>query len=219
MANELDELTSPVEAGGRDINVIQKQLPVKIGWGSVLFEVLLWVCGILPGIIFIFMKISAANYFRKLQQKLQADADAGKHWERIRDMYPQACEETELLNKLETEKERAERAAHIAEIELAKAKRKFDKASRAAKGKGDGAVGRFDPSDFGLSEQGYALRKTGDELQSLLDRNKAARALAKARRQFEKTSAKSEGERFDPAAYGLDEQGYPLTENKEEKKQ
>ena len=74
MANELDELTSPVEAGGRDINVIQKQLPVKIGWGSVLFEVLLWVCGILPGIIFIFMKISAANYFRKLQQKLQADA-------------------------------------------------------------------------------------------------------------------------------------------------
>ena len=72
MANELDELTSPVEAGGRDINVIQKQLPVKIGWGSVLFEVLLWVCGILPGIIFIFMKISAANYFRKLQQKLQA---------------------------------------------------------------------------------------------------------------------------------------------------
>ena len=57
MANELDELTSPVEAGGRDINVIQKQLPVKIGWGSVLFEVLLWVCGILPGIIFIFMKV------------------------------------------------------------------------------------------------------------------------------------------------------------------
>ena len=57
MANELDELTSPVEAGGRDINVIQKQLPVKIGWGSVFFEVLLWVCGILPGIIFIFMKV------------------------------------------------------------------------------------------------------------------------------------------------------------------
>ena len=174
------------------------------------------------------MKYHSVYKFRFECEKLQADADAGKHWERIRDMYPQACEETELLNKLETEKERAERAAHIAEIELAKAKRKFDKASRAAKfdkasraakGKGDGAVGRFDPSDFGLSEQGYALRKTGDELQSLLDRNKAARALAKARRQFEKTCAKSEGERFNPAAYGLDEQGYPLTENKEEKKQ
>ena len=166
-----------------------------------------------------YMKYHSVYKFRFECEKLQADADAGKHWERIRDMYPQACEETDLLNKLETEKERAERAAHIAEIELAKAKRKFDKASRAAKGKGDGAVGRFDPSDFGLSEQGYALRKTGDELQSLLDRNKAARALAKARRQFEKTSARSAGERFDPAAYGLDGQGYPLSENKEEDKQ
>ena len=48
MANELDELTSPVEAGGRDINVIQKQLPVKIGWGSVLFEVLLWCAAFCP---------------------------------------------------------------------------------------------------------------------------------------------------------------------------
>ena len=56
-------------------------------------------------------------------------------------------------------------------------------------------------------------------MQSLLDRNKAARALAKARRQFEKTSARSAGERFDPAAYGLDGQGYPLSENKEEDKQ
>lgn len=74
MANELDELTSPVEPNGRDIGVIGKQLPVNIGWGSTLFEILLWLCGILPGIIFIFMKISAANYFRKLQQKLQADA-------------------------------------------------------------------------------------------------------------------------------------------------
>lgn len=62
MANELDELTSPVEPNGRDIGVIEKQLPVNIGWGSTLFEILLWLCGILPGIIFIFMKISAANY-------------------------------------------------------------------------------------------------------------------------------------------------------------
>ncbi len=74
MANELDELAPPVNGNGRDVNVIEKQLPVKIGWGSVLFEVVLWVCGILPGLIFLFMKISAANYFRKLQQKLQADA-------------------------------------------------------------------------------------------------------------------------------------------------
>ncbi len=74
MANELDELSSPVNQNGRDINVIEKQLPVTVGWGSTFFEILLWVCGILPGVIFIFMKISAQNYFRKLQQKLQADA-------------------------------------------------------------------------------------------------------------------------------------------------
>ena len=74
MANELDEITGPVNADGRDINVIEKQLPVKTGFGSVLFEIALWMLGILPGLIFLFMKISAANYFRQLQQKIQADA-------------------------------------------------------------------------------------------------------------------------------------------------
>lgn len=74
MANELDELTGPVNSAGRDINVIEKQLPVKVGVGSTIFEILLWVCGIIPGVIFLFMKINAANYFRKLQQKIQANA-------------------------------------------------------------------------------------------------------------------------------------------------
>lgn len=74
MANELDEMTGPVNAAGRDINVIEKQLPVKTGFGSVLFEIVLWLLGILPGLIFLFMKINAANYFRQLQQKIQADA-------------------------------------------------------------------------------------------------------------------------------------------------
>ena len=74
MPNELDEMTGPVNEAGRDINVIEKQLPVKVGFGSTLFEIMLWVCGILPGVIFLFMKIGAANYFRKLQQKIQADA-------------------------------------------------------------------------------------------------------------------------------------------------
>ena len=74
MANELDEMTGPINQQGRDINVIEKQLPVKVGFGSTLFEIMLWVCGILPGLIFLFMKISAKNYFQKLQQKIQADA-------------------------------------------------------------------------------------------------------------------------------------------------
>lgn len=74
MANELDELSGYVNAEGRDVNVIEKQLAVKVGAGSLVFEVLLWVCGILPGLIFLLMKVNAANYFRKLQQKIQADA-------------------------------------------------------------------------------------------------------------------------------------------------
>lgn len=74
MANELDEMTGPVNAEGRDVNVIEKQLPVKVGAGSLLFEILLWVCGIIPGVIFLFMKIGAKNYFQQLQQKLQSEA-------------------------------------------------------------------------------------------------------------------------------------------------
>lgn len=74
MANELDETTGPVKEDGRDVNVIEKQLPVQVGWGSTLFEILLWCLGIVPGVVFLFMKIGARNYFRKLQQKLQTDA-------------------------------------------------------------------------------------------------------------------------------------------------
>ncbi len=74
MANELDEMTGNVNASGRDINVIEKQIPVQVGFGSTLFEICLWILGILPGLIFLFMKISARNYLRKLQQKIQADA-------------------------------------------------------------------------------------------------------------------------------------------------
>ncbi|MCQ2285864.1 MAG: LemA family protein [Bacteroidales bacterium] len=103
MANLLDETTGPVNDNGRDIHVIDKQLPVKVGFGSVLFEIALWVAipiivilfvilfgstlpnpgivgfigclvGIVPGIIFIFMKISARNYFQQLEQRIQAEA-------------------------------------------------------------------------------------------------------------------------------------------------
>ena len=74
MANELDEMTGAKNTGGRDVYVIERQLPVQIGVGSLLFEVMLWVCGVIPGLIFLFMKISARNYFQQLQQKIQADA-------------------------------------------------------------------------------------------------------------------------------------------------
>ena len=103
MANLLDEVTGPVNDNGRDVHVIDRQLLVEVGFGSALFEVALWItipilvllyvfvldptidnpaliatigclAGILPGVIFIFMKISAKNYFQQLEQKIQAEA-------------------------------------------------------------------------------------------------------------------------------------------------
>ena len=74
MANALDELNGPIREEGRDINVIAKQIPVTVGAGSKVFEVLLWVLGIIPGIVFLFMKIKAGTYLRQLEQKIQHDA-------------------------------------------------------------------------------------------------------------------------------------------------
>lgn len=74
MANLLDEMTGLVNTEGRDINVIEKQLPVKTGVGSVIFEIFLWFPFILPGLIFLFKKISARNYFLALEQKIQHNA-------------------------------------------------------------------------------------------------------------------------------------------------
>lgn len=73
MANQLDEM-GPVMEDGRQINVIAKQIPVKVGAGSKAFEVMLWCLGIIPGLIFLFKKIKAATYLRQLEQKLQHDA-------------------------------------------------------------------------------------------------------------------------------------------------
>ena len=74
MGNELNELNGPVNPDGRDINVIDKQLQVKVGVGSLIFEIALWVLGILPGLIFLFMKINAKKYFNQLQQRIQYNA-------------------------------------------------------------------------------------------------------------------------------------------------
>ena len=74
MANQLDELTGPVNEQGRDVNVISKQIKVEVGVGSTIFEIILWILGIIPGLIFLFMKIKAAQYLRQLEQKIQHDA-------------------------------------------------------------------------------------------------------------------------------------------------
>ena len=74
MANELDEVTGPVREEGRDVHVIDKQVEVKTTWRSTVFQVALWVLGIIPGLIFAVMKIKARSYLQGLQQKIQHDA-------------------------------------------------------------------------------------------------------------------------------------------------
>lgn len=74
MANELDEVTAVPNEAGRDINVIDKQIPIKVGKGSLVFEIVLWILGILPGLIFLLAKVNAGKYLSQLQQKLQHDA-------------------------------------------------------------------------------------------------------------------------------------------------
>lgn len=74
MNGQLDELNGPVLEEGRDVNVIATRIPVKVGVGSTIFEVILWVLGIIPGLIFLIMKIKAKTYLRQLQQKIQANA-------------------------------------------------------------------------------------------------------------------------------------------------
>lgn len=72
MSVQLDE--SNVNPQGQDVNVINQKLSPKTGVGSVIFEVLLWILGIIPGIVFLVKKIKADNYFQQLQQKIQKNA-------------------------------------------------------------------------------------------------------------------------------------------------
>ncbi|MCQ2794874.1 MAG: LemA family protein [Bacilli bacterium] len=74
MANELDEMTAPVNEAGRDVHVIEKQIPAKVGVGSTVFQVILWVLAIIPGVVFLIMKMNAGNYLQALQQKINHDA-------------------------------------------------------------------------------------------------------------------------------------------------
>ena len=95
MANLLDEVTGPVNTAGRDVNVIDKQIPVTVGIGSTIFEICLWVvpivvailipllageswfiaaAGIVPGLIWLYIKQKAHKYLQQLEQKMQAAA-------------------------------------------------------------------------------------------------------------------------------------------------
>ena len=97
MANQLDELNPEVREEGLDTNVIVKKIPAEVGAGSKLFEIMLWVCGILPGLIFLFMKINAQKHFDQLQQKIQRNASQIDNYLEQRVMVLQNC--ARLLDK------------------------------------------------------------------------------------------------------------------------
>lgn len=97
MANQLDELNPEVREEGLDTNVIAKKLPAEVGVGSTIFEILLWVLGIIPGVVFLFMKISAKKHFDQLQQKIQRNASQIDNYLEQRVMVLQNC--ARLLDK------------------------------------------------------------------------------------------------------------------------
>ena len=97
MANQLDELSTEIREEGLDTHVIVKKSPAEVGAGSKLFEIALWVCGILPGLIFLFMKINAKKHFDQLQQKIQRNASQIDNYLEQRVMVLQNC--ARLLDK------------------------------------------------------------------------------------------------------------------------
>ena len=97
MANQLDEMSGDIREEGLDTNVIAKRLPVTVGVGSTIFEIFLWVCGIIPGLIFLFMKIDAQRHFDQLQQKIQRNASQIDNYLEQRVVVLQNC--ARLLDK------------------------------------------------------------------------------------------------------------------------
>ncbi|MBQ9974033.1 MAG: LemA family protein [Oscillospiraceae bacterium] len=97
MATQLDELNPEVREEGVDTNVIVKKLPAQVGVGSKIFEIALWVLGILPGLIFLFKKTSAQKHFDQLQQKIQRNASQIDNYLEQRVMVLQNC--ARLLDK------------------------------------------------------------------------------------------------------------------------
>ena len=70
--NELNEMDAPELAGGNDVKVIAKQLEVKIGTGTKVFDVIWWFLPpIIGGIVWMIMKAKARSYLQQLQQKIQ----------------------------------------------------------------------------------------------------------------------------------------------------
>ena len=89
MSQQLDE--TMVNPQGNEVNVIHQKLPVKVGFGSKLFEIILWVLLIIPCLIFKYKKVKADNYLQQLQQKIQKNASQIDNYMEQRVMVLQNC--------------------------------------------------------------------------------------------------------------------------------
>ncbi len=98
MANELNEMDAPELEAGNDVKVIAKQLPVTVGAGSKVFDVMWWFLPpVIGGVVWLIMKRKAKNYFQQLQQKIQHDASQIDNYLEQRVQILQNC--AKLLDK------------------------------------------------------------------------------------------------------------------------
>ena len=74
MANDLDEMNYEPMDQGKDVNVIAKQISPKVGVGSKIFEIMLWVLAIIPGVVFLIMKKNADNALKRIEQQINKQA-------------------------------------------------------------------------------------------------------------------------------------------------
>lgn len=97
MANELDEMNYTPMDEGREVNVIAKQISPKVGVGSKIFEVVLWVLAIVPGIVFLIMKKNADNKLKRIEQQINKQASTIDNYLEQRVIVLQNC--AQLVNK------------------------------------------------------------------------------------------------------------------------
>lgn len=97
MANELDEMNYTPMDEGREVNVIAKQISPKVGVGSKIFEVMLWVLLIIPGIVFLIMKKNADNKLKRIEQQINKQASTIDNYLEQRVIVLQNC--AQLVNK------------------------------------------------------------------------------------------------------------------------
>ena len=91
MGIQLDELNQDyVNEQGLDTHVINRAIPVTVGKGTKVFEIVLWIF-IIPGLIFQLLKTKAESYLMQLQQKIQHNASQIDNYLEQRDVILDNC--------------------------------------------------------------------------------------------------------------------------------